>query len=248
MLFIINRITFQVFLNKISLCFNIRASLILEIFMAKMIDLEYDHELSAFFDIFTSKMTEYRKGFLLKRRPSIIDQSLDSAFLSIPKIASINKQKFSILNQTAEIQSSTKKGDNLKDKENQTAKNIELLNEIELYSPLSLTELLEIFFSIFPEKEEMRHVAEEWAIAVQKDKTTSHFQSKEGLQKYLEKIKKDKNGNSKEKAKRTLENMILLKEEALQIEMIKIREMMELYGQFSKLFMKKLSESKYYLY
>ena len=42
--------------------------------------------------------------------------------------------------------------------------------------------------------------------------------------------------------------MILLKEEALQVEMIKIREMMELYGQFSKLFMKKLSESKYYLY
>ena len=47
------------------------------------------------------------------------------------------------------------------------------------------------------------------------------------------------------KGRAVLDNLIWLKEEALQIELNRIREMMELYGEFAKLFTQKVILSKY---
>ena len=131
---------------------------------------------------------------------------------------------------------------NIMNNMNMITKHIELLNEIELYIPLGISELIDIFYLVFPDKD-FEDIAEEWAQSIKKDKTTSHFQSKENLLKYLNFIKKsNENEEPKVQALKTLENLIILKEEALQIQMEKIKEMMELYGEFVILFGKKLWE------
>jgi len=125
---------------------------------------------------------------------------------------------------------------------NNIIKNISLLNEIELYVPLGLSELIQVFLQVFPDKEFME-IAEEWARGIKKDKTTSHFQSKENLLQYLNSIKAQfPNEEPKQQALKTLENMIVLKEEALKIEMQRIKEMMELYGDFIRIFNRRLEE------
>jgi len=123
---------------------------------------------------------------------------------------------------------------NIMNNMNLITKHIELLNEIELYIPLGISELIDLFYLVFPDKD-YEDIAEEWARSIKKDKTTSHFQSKENLLKYLNFIKKsNENEEPKVQALKTLENLIILKEEALQIQMEKIKEMMELNDCFQR--------------
>lgn len=125
---------------------------------------------------------------------------------------------------------------------NSVMKSISLLNEIELYIPLGLTELIQIFLQVFPDKD-FQEISEEWARGIKKDKTTSHFHSRESLLLYLNNIKAQFSFEEpKIQAQRTLENMIILKEEALRTEMQRIKEMMELYGDFIKIFKQRMEE------
>ena len=125
---------------------------------------------------------------------------------------------------------------------NSVVKSISLLNEIELYIPLGVSELMQIFLQVFPDKD-FQEISEEWARGIKKDKTTSHFHSRESLLLYLNNIKSQFSFEEpKIQAQRTLENMIVLKEEALRTEMQRIKEMMELYGDFIKIFKQRMEE------
>lgn len=275
-----------------------RATILIELFMQKINDVEIDNELEGFFENFLEKMAEYRKGFLLKRKEKTnnfanefeinAEFSLNSP-LAIEKTernqADFNensvapptdRKKFkglllktqdslpnnmnNTINNSINVSQNKGLGTNansvfvnnnqninnnansLNNNLNMTLKNIEILNELELYVPLGVTELIEIFSSVFPEKD-FQDIAEEWAYSIKKDKTTSHFHSRESLTKYLTQIKANySHENVKTQAAKTLENLIILKEQALEIQMQKIKNMMELYGEFVSLFNKKLWE------
>lgn len=264
-----------------------RASILIELFIQKVNDVEIDQELEYFFERFFNKMSEYRKGFLLKRKDNHIesDQGLLNGYevnnefnfdsksplpiqnsadyfnyndnysnLPLPNEKKKQKgfllalQESSAINNSVNV--SQNKGlpnanvlnQNNINTINGTLKNIEVLNELELYIPLGISELLEIFLTFFPDKE-FESIGIEWANSIKKDKTTSHFHGKESLAKYLSQIKIIyEKEDPKTQALKTLEDLIILKEEALEIQMEKIKNMMELYGDFVTIFNKKLYE------
>ena len=200
-----------------------------------------------------SNLFDYQHNNILPTDVQLIDRKKNQRFLlpiqeqhqtlnAVPTLSNIS------------VNISQNKGNNINNANNNikegynpqnTINHIELLNEFELYVPLGISELIEIFFMVFPDKDYL-DIAEEWARSIKKDKTTSHFQSKENLVKYLNLIKNiNENDEPKTQALKTLENLIILKEEALEIQMEKIKEMMELYGEFVALFSRRFYEKNH---